>query len=392
MIRFSDKFDLVVVGGGPAGSVAAKTAASAGISTVLLEKDRDFGIPVRCAEGLDLQNLDLFIPLNPKWIDNKLEKIRFHSPSGIELDIKYDRKGAILNRKLFDFELALSAAKAGALVRNRCYVIGLSREDGQVQIKFESYGKEYYVKAPLVIGADGVESRVGRWTGFKTHLPLKDIETCFQYTICHPEVDAEYCDFFFGEKVAPGGYLWIFPKGEACANVGIGISADRARKSSPKDYLDDFMVKHFPGASHLSSVAGSVPASKPLKYMAVDNVMLAGDAAYQSDPLTGGGIMSGMWGGFYAGETAVEALNKGDFSAQMLSRYTKEWYRKFGNTHKVLYQMKKAVHNLDDDRLNHTAEILKNIPYEQCTLRKVFQTVLFNQPALLLEVFKIFIT
>lgn len=390
-MNFSQKFDLVVVGGGPAGTVAARTAAELGVNTVLLEKDRDFGIPVRCGEGIGLEQLPEFIELSPKWIDNKLDKVRFYAPNGLQVPINLEEKGAIINRKVFDFELARLAAEAGAYIRNRCCVTGMIRENGGAQVKFEYHGREYRINAPLVIGADGVESRVARWSGVNTSIAPSNIETCFQYTLHHPDIDIEYCDFYFGNDIAPGGYIWVFPKGVKLANVGIGVAADRTKERSAKEYLDDFIQKRFPDASHLSSIAGAVPTSKPLKKMAVDNVMLVGDAAFQSDPISGGGIISAMWGGRYAGQTAALALEKGDFSAKSLSAYSRAWNKKVGDIHNRHYRLKKAVHRLTDDIFNRTADILLNLPREQRTMRKIFQTALVNEPSLVVDIVKAFI-
>ncbi|NQS97760.1 MAG: NAD(P)/FAD-dependent oxidoreductase [candidate division Zixibacteria bacterium] len=389
--NFKVKYDLIVIGGGPAGSIAAYTAAKLGLTTLMLEKDRDFGIPVRCGEGVGMKGLREFIEPDPKWLDNKLDRVRFHAPDGTLVPVNLIEKGAILNRKVFDFELAKRAAIAGAKVQNRCCATGMERVNGALTVKFEHFAKEYRVSAPLVIGADGVESRVGRWAGLNTNLALVDIQTCFQYTLQHPNIDAEFCDFYFGNEVAPGGYLWIFPKGPQYANVGLGISGDRAKNRSPKEYLDSFIYEHFNRASYLCSIAGSVPSGKALKKIVADGVMLAGDAAHQSDPITGGGIVSAMWGGRLAAQTAVKALEKGDFTERQLNEYTKSWHKIIGEEHNRHYRLKKGVHKLNDDIFNRTARILLDLPFEQRTLRKIFQTALINEPGLVVDIVKAFL-
>ncbi|MBC8204713.1 MAG: NAD(P)/FAD-dependent oxidoreductase [FCB group bacterium] len=317
-MKFSDKYDVVVIGGGPAGSIAARTTVEKGLKTLLLEKDRDFGVPVRCGEGISLPGMKNFIEPNPKWVDNYLARVRFIAPDGTVLPINLIETGCVLNRKVFDFELARRAAEAGAEVRNRCCATGLEYNANGITVKFEHGDELFSVKSQVVIGADGVESRVGRWAGLDTSLPLADVETCYQVTLYYKSIEIEYCDFYFGNTIAPGGYIWLFPKGKNCANVGIGIAGDRAKDKSPESYLEDFIEKRFPGSSILSSMAGSVPSRHILKKMVTDRVLIAGDAAHQANPLTGGGILSGMWGGRLAAETAVEAFESGDFSAAFL--------------------------------------------------------------------------
>jgi digeranylgeranylglycerophospholipid reductase len=390
-LNFKNEYDLVVVGGGPAGTVSAWTAVELGVNTLLLEKDRDFGIPVRCAEGAGLKGLLNFLPNNPKWVDNYLEQVRFHAPDGTPVSINLGDKGVILNRKVFDFELALRAAEAGAEVHNRCYVSAMTKKNGKWLLEFESYGHRFQVLAAVVIGADGVESRVGRWAGLKTNLPLKDTETCFQYLLQHRDIEKDYCDFYFGNEIAPGGYIWVFPKGEHYANVGMGIAGDYAKRRAVKDYLDDFISRKFPGASYLSSVAGSVPSAKVPKNIVAEGVMLVGDSAHQADPISGGGILPALWAGRFAGQTAAKALEKGDLSPKFLQQYHKVWDDKIGDTYRRYYRLKLGVRKLTDDMLNRTAKVLMKIPQEERTLRKIFQTALINEPGLMIDIVKAFI-
>ena len=386
MPLFSDKYDLILVGGGPAGSIAAETAAGGGLKTLVLEKDRDIGIPVRCAEAVAAKHLPQYIKIDHKFIDNWVHKFLLVSPGGIGVHISIKEDGAILNRKVFDLELAKQAARAGAQVITRANVTGMERKDGLSTIKFQHYGKEYFVRAPLIIGADGVESRVGRWAGLNTNLPLTDIETCFQYLLYHPDIVNDRLDFYFGEEAAPGGYLWVFPKGDNCANVGLGISGNKASGQSVKEYLDKFVQKKFPGASILSSVAGSVPAHRVPKKITCDGIMLVGDAAHQDNPLSGGGILNALAAGRFAGQTAIKAFDLGDFSNRTLENYAKAWKKELGMEHNVLYNLKRIIQKFSDDDLDGIAEKLVQLPDDQRTLQKMFITAFAKQPAVVIDV------
>ncbi len=389
---FKDRYDIIVIGAGPAGSITAKTAAENGLSVLVLEKDRDIGIPVRCAEGVSLKTISQFIEPSPKFIDNQVRKIRFIPPNGVILPINFDNEdGLILNRKVFDFELAKLAAAKGAQVVTRCYAKGLNRNNGITQVSFDHFGVEYTVEAPLIVGADGVETMVGRWAGLKTKMSLIDIESCFQYVIYHPDIESGHLDFYFGSDVAPGGYLWVFPKGENYANVGLGINTTIEKNRSAKEFLDKFVRDKYPGASILSSIAGSVPSAKIPKKIIGEGVMLVGDAAHQSNPISGGGIATAMFAGRYASETAVTAFKKGDFSEKILSGYPKLWNKRLGKEHAILYRLKSAVINLTDDTFNRAAEKLDKIPYGDRTIFKVFQTTLSNEPGLMVDIFKAFL-
>jgi digeranylgeranylglycerophospholipid reductase len=388
---FADKYDLIVIGGGPAGSVSAGTAASLGVKTLLLEKDRDIGIPVRCAEGVAAVHLPKYIPINEKYIDCHIRKINFISPAGLILPINLNEEGVILNRKVFDLELAKQAARFGAQIITRANALGMERNGDNWRVNFEHFGKTYHIEAPLIVGADGVETRVGRWAGLKTNLPLIDIESCFQYHLYHPDIKTDCIDLYFGNEIAPGGYLWIFPKGGNCANVGMGVSGNKADTISVKERLDKFVDNTFPGASILSSVAGSVPSHKVPKKIVTDGVMLVGDAAHQDNPMTGGGILAGMAAGKFAGQTAAKAMEKGDFSEKYLHHYVDLWNEQLGVEQGRFYRLKRAVMKLDDNVLNRTAKLLSDIPDNERTLRKVFLTAFAQEPKLMLDIIKAFL-
>jgi digeranylgeranylglycerophospholipid reductase len=168
----------------------------------------------------------------------------------------------------------------------------LCNEDGAlvgVQLSAAPNG-DVSVQSKIVIGADGVESQVGRWAGLDTVPRLRDMCSAVQYLMAGLDIDEGICDFYFGAQVAPGGYLWIFPKGKGMANVGIGIAGNRAGKITAQAFLDRFVEANFPTGSILGVVAGGIPLAGTLKQMVKDGLMLVGDAAHQAFPHTGGGI------------------------------------------------------------------------------------------------------
>ncbi|MEM4201902.1 MAG: NAD(P)/FAD-dependent oxidoreductase, partial [Candidatus Hadarchaeum sp.] len=129
-----ESYDVVVVGAGPAGSVAAYSAAKAGTSVLVLERRREIGVPVQCGEALSEDVLkEMNIKPDPSWAVNPTNSVKIVSPSGIAVRISERRVtgkvGYILNRKIFDKYLALRAAEAGADVRVGTYVDGLMLKD-----------------------------------------------------------------------------------------------------------------------------------------------------------------------------------------------------------------------------------------------------------------------
>ena len=385
------QFDVVIVGGGPAGSMAARHAAIGGLDVLLLEKDRDIGVPVRCGEAASDEGLRIFVEPQERWIKSVINRIRLISPNGTKIEFNLKAKGYILDRRVFDYDLAQYAAEEGATIATKSYVSGLIFDNGNVAGgKGEYLGEPFEVKSKIVIGADGVESRVGRWAGLRTQLKMKDMESCVQKTVTGIDVDENRFDFYMSQKMAPGGYLWIFPKGKKAANIGLGVSGKYSKDRSAKRYLDDFLEEHYPECSVISTTVGGVPCDKTLKKFVSNGLMLAGDAAHMVNPMTGGGIVPAMRGGLLAGETAVESIKNGDVSEKSLNKYAAKWHKIGGKNHERFYSIKNTISKLTDDDLDKIADGIAKIPEDERTISKVFMKAVFRKPTLLYDVVKVF--
>ncbi|GAB4288059.1 MAG: digeranylgeranylglycerophospholipid reductase [Ignavibacteriaceae bacterium] len=384
------EYDIIVVGAGPAGSVAARFAAEQGVSVLLMEKDRDVGYPVRCGEAISKAGVEEFITPDEKWIAAKISRFSFNAPDGTEVILGFGEAGYVLERRIFDYELARTAADAGAEIVTRTYVNDLLFQDGKVAgVKFEHMGEQKQIKAKVVIAADGVESRIGRWAGLKTHIDFRDMESAVQITAANIPVDQHTLYFYFGQEYAPNGYFWIFPKGHNKANIGLGVSGIIGKKKSALSFLNDFMNKHYPDAPILTSVAGGVPCSITLKKISAPGIILVGDAARQVNPLSGGGIASGMIGGSIGGRIAAESvkLNK----PEHLLTYDKAWHDRLGRRHEIFNRIKEGIYNFSDERFNDIAHSFNKVPIEKRTLGKLFTSALINHPSLLIDVAKVFV-
>ena len=152
------------------------------------------------------------------------------------------------------------AGDAGAelLVKARVTTVTKS-DDGAVNgVIFRYSGRDYTCKAKAVIAADGIESQVARWAGIDSTHDLRDVDICAQYLVSNIDIIPDYCDFYVGREIAPRGYIWVFPKGENIANVGVGIGGAISGKGGKLaiDYLNEFVKRKFPeGKSWLRSSA-----------------------------------------------------------------------------------------------------------------------------------------
>ena len=385
-----DEYDIIVVGAGPAGSIAARYAAEQGVSVLMLEKDRDVGYPVRCGEAISKAGVEEFIEPNPKWIAATISKFSFNAPDGTEVILDFGEAGYVLERRIFDYELARTAADSGAEILTRAYVNGLIFNDGRVSgVKYEYQGEPAELKAKVVIAADGVESRVGRWAGLKTHIDFRDMECAVQITAANIPVDQNALYFYFGQDFAPQGYFWIFPKGDNKANIGLGVSGLIGKRKSALSFLNDFMERYYPFAPVLTTIAGGVPCSITLNKISAPGIMLVGDAARQVNPLSGGGIASGMIGGSIAGRIAAEAVKMNRL--EHILTYDKAWADRLGKRHETFDRIKNGIYNFSDDKFNNIARAISKIPYEKRTLGRVFTTALISQPSLLIDVARVFV-
>jgi len=384
-------YDIIVVGGGPAGSMAAWEAAKGGATVCILEKDRDIGYPVRCGEAAGDSGLRQFVEIQDSWIAATITGTTLVSPNGTTVDVEFaSETGYILNRRIFDYDLSRYAANAGAEIYTKAYVKGLIKPNGKVEgVVLDYMGQELQINAKIIIGADGLTSRVGRWAGLRTQIRMKDMESCVQYSVSNVDVDPNKMIMYVGSKHAPGGYLWVFPKGDRFANIGIGISGKFSKQKSAQRYLDDFMAREYPDAAILTNMCGGVPCPKPMENPVSDGIMLVGDAAHQVNPMTGGGIVSGMKGGWIAGQVAADAVIKEDTSANFLNKYSKRMRKDFGKNYERFYSIKEATSQLVDAELDEIAQNVLQIPFEKRTLTSVFKAAVFKKPSLIIDVLKV---
>ena len=387
-----NKYDVVVVGGGPAGSMAAWEAAKGGVSVCMLEKDRDIGYPVRCGEAAGESGLRQFVEIEDSWIAEKITSVKLVSPNLISVDIDFAAEtGYILNRRIFDYDLSRYAANAGAEVYTKAYVKNVLANNGEVNgVVLDYLGEEKQIQAKIVIGADGLTSRVGRWAGLKTLVRMKDMESAVQYSVANVDIEPNKMIMYVGMNHAPGGYIWVFPKGKKFANIGIGISGKYSKHKSAQKYLDEFMEREYPDAAILTTMCGGVPCAKPMEKPVADGIMLVGDAAHHINPMTGGGIVAGMKGGWIAGQVAAEAIKKNDYSEDSLLEYPKRMRKDFGKNHERFYKIKEVTEKLINEELDSIAEKVLSIPHNKRTLTSVFKAAVFKKPTLIIDVLKVF--
>ncbi len=389
------EYDAVVIGAGPSGSFCAKTMAEGGLRVLLVEKKQEIGAPVRCAEGVGKEDFLELVDVDRRWISVEIEGAVIYAPDGTKITMSREHSGNevgyVLERKIFDRHLAEEAAKAGAEIMVKTRAIGLLKEGNKIKgVKLSRMGEIFEVESNLVIGADGVESLVGRWAGINTALKPNDVESCAQYLVKGIDVKP-YCEFYLGSRFAPGGYAWVFPKGRDMANVGLGVLGKYSGEKKPIEYLNEFLEFRCPEAKVVELIVGAVPVAMPVEPMVADGLMLVGDAAHLADPITGGGILNGMDSGRIAGKVAIEAKRRDDFSAGFLKRYEKEFMEKHGKIFKRNYFIKEKLMGMSDEEISEIFRALKDVNIEDLSVFGLIKEMFRKNPKILFELRKYFL-
>lgn len=390
------KYDVIVVGGRIGGSVSSLIASQNDADVLMIEKRQEIGTPVQCAEGTTLSTFEtLEMKPSKKYVSTEINGATVHAPDGrsVELDGVIDDnflddtglQGYILDRKVFDKHLAIQSAKAGTDIMMKTTVTDLLRKNGQIcGVVAKHLGKTMEIKADMIIAADGVESNMTRLAGLTKPRTTKDICSCAQYELVGLDFDPHKLNFYFGQEIAPGGYLWMFPKGEDSINVGLGV---RSSKNTAYHYLNKFISRY--DATPVELNIGGVPLSGPIDKTYTDNLLVVGDAAGQVDPITGGGIHLTVFCAKIAGEVAADAVKNGDTSKNVLKKYDMLWREKFEKNLKLSLKYRKAADKLTDKDMNALAEFLEKNKME--TLSKISALKFLGKHPHLLKLVKEFL-
>lgn len=360
------KVDVAVVGAGPAGSSTALTAAKLGLKVLIIDRKAHIGIPVQCGEAVGKTGpsiADIEIP--KAAIRNPIRGFRIYSPSNLIVDYaKPQPDGYIIDRRVFDKELFAKAAEAGADTLVNTDIKELAYKDGRISglIGASDIGK-VEVESKIIVGADGVFSLIAKLSGLRKYAKISDLDASVGYEMCDVKYDdPELLEFYMGKKVAPRGYVWIFPKGENRANVGIGVGAEYSQQTA-LEYMKTFINENPIGKEKLKNAkiieyrVGAIPLGGPNPKNVLDNLMLVGDAAGQVHPITGGGIGYSIVCGSIAGKVAAEAIETGDTSEKTLTKYEERWREKYSEEFEKMLKLRELLVKAEDKTLDQLAEV-----------------------------------
>lgn len=361
-------YDIVVIGSGPAGATTARIAAERGLSVLLIDKKQELGAPIQCSGAVSRHALEeVNIEPDAEFIHEAIYGFGIYNQIGDKTTIDYrqlkgeeygpeDGKkplGYVVDRRRFDRYLMTQAERAGVEVWLKTEGLGYE-PNGQdsCTLQVRKFNKDISLKTRVVIGADGLQSQVGKWAGMRTHIKMTELASCLQFIVDQVETDG-LLEIITGHEWAPGGYAWVFPKGHGYAEIGLGVIRTMTEQNA-QWYLDKFMQQsffkeRFKNSRTLEIQGGGVPLAAPLRTQYADNLILVGDAARHVNPITGGGIHTALSGGWIAGNFLADLIQKEQApTAANLKGYQDSWLEKLGNKMWKLYDVKTDIFKRDD--------------------------------------------
>lgn len=352
-------YDIVVVGAGPAGSTTARVAAESGLNVLLVDKRQELGAPIQCSGAVSAHALhDVNVTPDDEFISTPIHGFKVYDASGESIDIDYRELdsqkyqngslGYVVDRRRFDRYLMMQAERAGVEAWLKTEAVGyLPKTNGIAEIHLMRFGESITVQTKVVVGADGLQSQVGKWAKLHTHIKLSELASCLQVVMDNVD-NKGLLELITGHAWAPGGYAWIFPKGNGYAEVGLGIIRTLTDKDA-RWYLDHFINESFlserlQNGRVLEVQGGGVPLTSPLKKQFADHIILVGDAAHHVNPITGGGIHTALRCGDIAGSFLAKLVLKGNNpTAENLAQYQQIWMDEIGSTMWELYKIKQQI-------------------------------------------------
>jgi digeranylgeranylglycerophospholipid reductase len=361
-------YDLVVVGGGPAGSSAAFAAAKNGIKVALLEKENSIAETVRTSGVTWIQNIKEFGI--PDDCFNPIKNFSFCSPNNEVTISDTVARAAVLDvRKTYRW-LAKEAEQSGADIFVKMNVDEvLKNEKGDI-IGVKGKGPDGTVTfhSKIVIDASGFTSTVCKAMGFATQ--WKRFGAGAEYEVEVENVDPQTWWLMVGQQYSPAGYAWIFPLGNNRVRIGVGVGKPESNVD-PTQRLKEIMETRLGPISKLGKITpiefhyGLIPNDGLSRKTVFNNLILVGDSAGQANPLVLEGIRYAIKFGRVAGKVSADAIKSGKTDKETLEVYEKNWRKDIESKINSAGKVQDRWIGLTDEEWDTELDIIKELKPEE---------------------------
>jgi digeranylgeranylglycerophospholipid reductase len=359
-----EKFDIAVVGGGPAGLSAAYAAAKGGAKVVLFEKDQSIAHSIRTSGVTWISEMErLGIPSK---FYNPIQNYRFVSPSNDILITGNVSKSCVLDIRGMYQHLAFLAAKEGVQLMVKSNVIDVIKDgDRVVGVKANTPKGRLTVRSTLVIDASGFSTSVGRKAGVAGQWKRYGVGA--EYECYCDDIDSTTWVLMVGQKYSDAGYAWSFPLSTNRVRIGVGIGRPESN-AEPLDKLHEIIEKRFKPLDALRDGKiqpielhyGFIPNEGVRRNSIADGLVMVGDSAGQSNPLVLEGIRYAIDFGRLAGKVGADSLSENSDKESLLE-YERSWKSKVESKIHSALKVQTRWLGLTDEEWDKEIEILRDM-------------------------------
>ena len=361
-------FDVVVVGGGPAGSSAAHMAAKNGCTVALIEKEKEIAQTVRTSGVTWISDIKKFGI--PEECYNPIKKFSFCSPKNSVKISGEIAKAAVLDvRKTYRF-LANRAKTSGSELFTSTNVTEVLKDNSGkcTGVIAKSDGKQIQFNSKVVIDASGFVSVIAKELGYVTQ--WKKFGAGAEFEVKTEKLEHDNWWLMVGQEYSPAGYAWIFPTSKDTARIGVGIGKPDS-DVDPTVRLNELLEKKLGPIKDLGNIEkiefhyGLIPNDGVSRKTVYDNLILVGDSAGQANPLVLEGIRYAIRFGEVAGQVAADAIKNGDTTEMSLTPYEKEWKRAIESKINSAGKVQNRWVGLTDDEWDKELSIIEELTADE---------------------------
>lgn len=361
-----NRYDIVVVGAGPAGLSAAYSASKRGASVIVLERDDGIAHNIRTSGVSWIEEMKRFGIGREHY--NPIRNYAFFSPSNEVTINDNDAKCCVLNVRSTYQHLAFQAASAGAGIMVKANVTDAIVVGNRIAgVKVSTPNGDFNIEADLVIDASGFRTVVGRKIGIVSEWKRYGVGAEYE---CYAEtVDDETWMLMVGSQYSPAGYAWAFPIGKNRVKIGVGIGRPESA-DEPLEILNCMMEKRPKPLNMMGRIEpvelhyGFIPNEGVRGSTIADGFLLVGDSAGQANPLVLEGIRYAIEFGRLAGDIGAKALQHGA-SKQSLVEYEKAWRSQVEGKIAAALKVQSRWLGFTDEQWDEEIEIMKDMSTDE---------------------------